>query len=169
MNYDEFKSALNDVFNYFQAKAVEKYVLELWFDQVKHIPNGAPLNAIIADMTNLDTLPRNIPKAMRSGWQTWMNANQDRITRQRQDAKTKCGHCGGFGLIHFAGDDQGSKYQYVCRCPHCRNWEDQVSADLPTYSREFLQQHGYQIIEIPKSRLSLKPDLRVLAGEIGKV
>lgn len=163
MTYDEFKSALNDIFNHFQAKKPDNATLNIWFEQVEKLPAGEPLSFIGDRIRDLDSLPKNIPKAFKAGWNEWLNANQNRIAKQRLDAKTKCGHCGGSGLIHFSGDDHGIKYQHVCRCQQCRNWEDQVSGDLPAYTKEHLQQRGYQVIEAPRSGFTIKTNLKVLA------
>jgi hypothetical protein len=168
MDFDEFKVQLQAIYNHFQAKPFEKYMPAVWFEHVKHIPAGEPLKFIVEQILNLDGMPRNITKAFKSGWQAWMNTNQDRITRQQQNAKTKCDFCSGSGLIHFIGNDHGIKYQYASRCPRCRNWVDQVSAELPEYTKEFLQQRGYQVIEMPTLRMPAKKrDFKVLAVGIG--
>lgn len=146
MDFDEFTSSLKKIFDYFQTRPVVVSIERLWFERVKNIPSGSPLAAIVSEIMDRDSLPRNIPKAYKTAWVTWMNANQTKIAQQRTDAKTKCDCCGGSGLIFSWGVDHGNRYSFVNRCRWCKNWVDQVSADsLPEYSKEQLCQKGFEV------------------------
>lgn len=152
MDFNEFKSQLQVIYNHFQSKPFEKYMPAVWYEHVKHIPAGEPLKFVVGQILNLDGLPKNITKAFKNGWQTWMNANQDRITRQQIESKTKCVECKGSGLLHFFGFIKNIKYSFVCRCSKCKNWIDQVSVELPEYSIEQLTSNGYFMIEKRQGR-----------------
>jgi hypothetical protein len=146
MDYDEFTASLNKIYDYFQGKLPDAKVLRLWFDRVKSIPAGRPLSAIVSEIMDRDSIPKNMPKAFKTAWDTWMTANQDQIARQVQESKVECGYCDGSGFIFSKRLDQGTLYSFVSRCPRCRNWAGSMHESVcPSFTKEQLASNGFTI------------------------
>ena len=144
MDYDEFRSSIDRIYDYFQTKHASPATCKLWSYQVKGIPIGPPLRAIEQEIMDKDSLPRNIPKAYKTAWEAWLNANQDKVARERDAARTACPTCGGSGLIFSYRED--NKYRYVSRCTDCENWSSHISQEAaPRLSIFQLERQGHII------------------------
>ncbi len=145
MEFKTFEAELGSIYAYFQAKMPPQSAMGLWFADVKYIPSGEPLKFITAAIKNMDALPRNIAKAFKSGWDSWVRVNQDKIQYAKNQTKTKCHDCDNIGLIFCR--DKSEKYPYcrVYRCASCRNWAGEVPEDYPAATLAELERRGFEV------------------------
>lgn len=143
MTMFEFQSAVREIYAFFRQKIPNDDTIGLWFAKVKHIPSGRPFEEIVASITNLDNLPKNMANAFSNGWSAWMNANRDSIHQQMEAQKTKCDYCRNTGFLF----SQSGQYTYVSRCPKCRNWIVDVNESLPAYTVEELRGMGFVLMK----------------------
>ena len=149
MNSDVFSAAIGDIYAYFQTKTPAQSTLALWFEDVKHIPSGEPLRFVVGSIKNMETMPRNMAKAFRTGWDSWKRVNQNKIQSIRRLSKTSCDSCDGSGLIFFHAKT-GYPCGQVCRCASCRNWEGEVSEVFPASTVRDLEARGFIVDNRPK-------------------
>ena len=151
MNLTEFGDAIGNIYSYFQVKIPDDGVKSIWFESVKHIQSGPALRQIVKTIQDLDNLPKNMPKAFKAAWQTWLNSNPEQAEKLREKYKSHCDYCGGTGFIYSKKKELEVNYNYISRCPKCKNWALQVSEEsMPAYAKEELWDFGFDLVEGPK-------------------
>ncbi|MBI9113254.1 hypothetical protein [Maridesulfovibrio ferrireducens] len=147
MTDNDFARFWTDIHSTFGIDSGTKIKLAAYnrtFEKVEHVPAEA-LKLIQSRIEDLDTLPRNLSKAILNGWYEWKSRNPDRLrAEQESGAKGGCPNCHD-GYIWAKGIPFGSKLvtpnPYVFRCGHCGGGEGAI----PKATREGLEAAGYII------------------------
>jgi hypothetical protein len=128
-----------------------------WISKVEDIPaESIPyIQKCIED--NFDTLPRNIPRHIRTYFYAWKSLNSSKFIDQ---PTTQCPECGGTGFIHCSrpamimGEQLtatgGRKLmeQTTYRCPKCDNWRKWVHhSAMEAVTRIELESRGYEVLD----------------------
>ncbi len=99
---------------YYERKEPREQALDLWFTEVKHIPDE-PLDWMRTQITNRhEFYPKNLPVVMRELWQQWLEDHPNR--RMHRNGDSNCKDCEGTGIITLYREG----YRYVFRCGKCR-------------------------------------------------
>ncbi len=114
MDKSAFGEFLTSLCHYYERKEPRKETLDLWFQEVKHLPEE-PLDWIREQICQRqEGFPRNLPANMRELWQRWREEHPRK--QARPDTDTNCRDCEGSGLI--TGYRDGNAYAF--RCGRCR-------------------------------------------------
>ena len=94
----------------------------------------------------LDSIPRNIGKAMKLNYQTWLISHSGKLAIFNP---TKCDDCKGHGILWYSKVDTelGYKSQHYCICATCDNWKryfNQIDKEI-VRSRASLLEQGFQL------------------------
>ena len=135
MNYEGFSNLIENMFSLFRQSPPNRVQAEIIYERVRHIPEPAMRDIFRSIEDTCDTVPRNLPKEIKSGWQQWVSSHPDRIARK----ETPCSACGGDGHL-FATKDG---YSWVFRCGHCENWRGQSGDSLPMATTNQIMEAGY--------------------------
>ena len=143
-----FDKAIERLYLYYQLqRQPDGRILDVWFDKVKSIPNEAATwicNYIERTQTSL---PRNIPMAIKEGWDEYLRSNPNKRALNDQ---ASCKDCGGRGLLWYRQADErtGMKYTHVCRCAKCDNWQRHVGqlAVRERRSKDELKDMGVEVV-----------------------
>ena len=148
MDLQQFDAAISNIYGYFNTKMPNPATIKIWFVRCQSVPAGDPLKFAVDSVMNRDTVPRNIAKAIWEGYETWKKMNADRIISEIKGQKGRCDYCRSTGFI-FSNKkkDKGVKYTFVSRCPRCRNWIEDVTADYPCYEKDMLERNCFTIEE----------------------
>ncbi len=145
MDFQQFGSIVNEVYDYFNTKAPSPVTIKLWYVHCQSIPVGEPLRYAAGTITGRDSIPRNFAKALWDGYETWRKMNADRIISDKKMQKGRCDYCGSTGFIFSSKIESGVRYKYVSRCPKCRNWIVDVTADFACFDKEALEKNGFVV------------------------
>lgn len=104
--------------------------LRVWFGAVENIPPESLSWITRQIQEDYDTLPTNVPKAMKHYFSIWLEKHPDKrstIYSTNSTAHQQCPHCFG-GLLEFKKQSRGQMangrryyYRVVARCGHCRS------------------------------------------------
>jgi len=134
MDKNAFGEFLKSLCHYYERREPREQTLDLWFTEVKHIPDE-PLQWMRAQITNRhESYPKNLPVVMREIWQQWLENHPNR--RANRDADSNCTDCEGAGI--FTVYREG--YRYVFRCGKCRHSN---LNGIPVAFVSHLQAQGY--------------------------
>jgi hypothetical protein len=121
---------------YYERRDPREETLDLWFQQVKHIPDE-PVDWMSGQIRSRnDVFPRNLPLVMRELWQQWLEDHPHRRTHRLTEEE--CPDCDGLGLISIFR--QGSRYLF--RCGRCRRSN---LNGVPVAFLADLEAHGYSL------------------------
>ena len=146
MTDNDFAKAWRDIHAVFGLDPSTKAKLAAYnrtFEKVEFVPAEA-LKFIQSRIEDLDNMPRNISKAILSGWYDWKAHNPDRLRAEQETGKKGCVNCHD-GYIWASGIPVGSNLvepsPYVFRCGHCGGGEGSISVA----KREGLEGSGWEI------------------------
>lgn len=154
MFVEDFRQLVTRLNTYYGLeKTVSPSRFDLWFAQVKHIPEAA-MSYIAARITaEKDIMPRNLPKVMLDYYGQW-----GRSSPAAAPARTRCGECGGDGFlwverpavvngVMLTGHDGVIKQQVVFRCGRCDNWQRMCAPDaVQAITREMVHRNGHRVV-----------------------
>lgn len=148
MTNEQFFKFWNDTHAAFGYEGQEKKRLSAFkrtFERVEHVPFEA-LRFVQSRIEDLDSLPRNLGKAILGGWLEWKSRNPDRVVSEQSYGGSKdCLYCCD-GFI-YASRDKVSKvypdaeYPFFFRCAHCGGGVGNFLAK----TRDQLESEGYRI------------------------
>lgn len=119
MNKIEFSSFVETLSTYFGAKAPGMKAVDLWFDMVQNIPAEAlPWieNKICQEQ---DTIPRNLPKAIRELFEAWLQAHPEK--RAFTQENRSCPDCeGGWLALCKPVDGYRLPLSFSAPCGRCK-------------------------------------------------
>ena len=121
---------------YYERRDPREETLDLWFQQVKHIPDEPVAWMSEQIRSRHDLFPRNLPLVMRELWQQWLEDHPHR--RTRGDTETDCPDCDETGMISVYRE--GSRYLFRCRRCKRSNLNGVPAAFLVD-----LEAHGYTL------------------------
>ena len=145
MDQRSFTELVDGIKKYFGMKPVlDNQQMRDWFDECKHIPTEV-IPSIKKHIHDQDSIPRNLPKAIKESWRIWKNENHSRIVSE----KIECAFCGGSGAILTTKHDPelGRDYRYACRCGECENWRNDFGLNVPIYNAGQLMAMGYVLVD----------------------
>ena len=146
MTKQTFQQFVKDLTNYYGLeRIVDGNRFDQWYFRIKDIPEGAMnfINKHIQD--ERDTMPRNLPRAMFSAYQSWRALNSDKMINYE---RTACNECGGRGFLWvWAKTEAGSRYQAVYRCGRCENWRRDVHPEaVPPTTKQQVAAEGLEMV-----------------------
>lgn len=110
-----FDTALEEIWAVFGYAKKNDDMRDVWFERVKHIPDEA-VKFITDKLCDLESLPRNLPRAWQNLWSDWKAANPKRIV---PDAD--CPACGNYAVRWgWARTEAGKWMQFAISCPSCQ-------------------------------------------------
>jgi len=138
-----FHDFVKNLCRYYERKEPREEALDLWFREVKHLPEE-PLDWIRQQICNQqEGFPRNLPVLMRELWQRWREDNPRK--RAHPDMNLNCRDCDGTGLI--TGYREGRAYAF--RCGRCRQ---STLHGIPFAIDLDLLSQGYELTEDRKEK-----------------
>ena len=172
MDRAELVRAIGQAFGYWRMeKLPSEQQINLWHTQLEHIPNGT-LNWILPDLyQEHDSLPRNLPKAIKEAYQKAPVENRKHVV------KVFCDQCKGAGSFRVRYKDAMQQMVWgVAICKACENWrvdfgKNVFDMTLKAYPNE-MQLAGYEVQlygtgqEIEQVS-NYKPNYKRQAGEEG--
>ena len=121
---------------YYERRDPREEALDLWFQQVKHIPDES-VDWISGQIRGRhESYPRNLPLVMRELWQQWLEDHPQR--RSHGNAGADCPDCDETGVISIYR--KGSRYLFRCRRCKRSNLNGVPAAFLVD-----LEAHGYTL------------------------
>ena len=155
MNKIEFSSFVETLTTFFGAKAPGMKAVDLWFDMVQNIPAEALPWIETKICQDQETIPRNLPKAIRELFEAWLQAHPEKRARKES---VDCPDCEG-GWLCLTRPVRGYKVPptFSAPCGRCR----QVRAAQYMTLAEALRQ-GY-------SRVNLHAVTTVRSRNIGEL
>jgi hypothetical protein len=143
MDKNAFGEFLKKLCWYYERREPPDKTLDLWLQEVKHIPEE-PLGWIREQICQrIEIFPRNLPVVMRELWQRWREAHPRKQAHPETDLS--CRECDGTGMI--SGFRQG--YRYSFRCGRCRQ---STLHGIPFATELDLLAQGYTRTEARKER-----------------
>jgi len=117
----EFCDFWDDVHEFFglDSKApAKRRSFDRVFEYVKHVPAEA-LPLITRRLKDLENLPRNMGKAILSGWLDWKSKNPDRLVGEQGGSKG-CPFCEGGNIFVISRKEGCVPRTTFFPCGHCR-------------------------------------------------
>ncbi|PIP07997.1 MAG: hypothetical protein COX51_05410 [Syntrophobacteraceae bacterium CG23_combo_of_CG06-09_8_20_14_all_50_8] len=109
-----FHDFVKELCFYYERKEPREQALDLWFTEVKHIPDE-PLDWMRAQISSRhESYPKNLPVVMRELWQQWLENHPKK--RAHGSTTADCQDCDGAGIITLYREG----YRYVFRCGKCQ-------------------------------------------------
>lgn len=146
MDRTKFEYEIEKLFGYFRLKEPEGYA-SIVYDEIDFIPDAAIGWICRHIRDNYDSMPRNLGKAFKAGWQLYRKSNPQKCARASQ--RTACSECNGKGLIWARKPDDGlgGAYTRVFRCACCLNWRRHLgeAVECRSVTKVQLRQNGYEI------------------------
>lgn len=120
---------------------------ELW-DDVSNIPDEAVADVIFM-IKERDSMPMNLGKAIRDGWQTWKDSHPERLRpNEKADCPDQCS--GGFLRVtgHINGRYSRDWFGFVAYCKRCNlvAWKHEQHAA----TRDELEAKGWIVERRPQ-------------------
>lgn len=148
---DDLKQFLKTTYSYFgyPGKVVDTARFDMWFNEVKHIPDHTLTYIQTCFFTDRDSPPRNFPKYMKDYYRQFLSSNPTRI--DRDSIKSVCSECRSTGFLWFKKHDGNT---YCARCGKCKNWMMEMNPGtdidgIPRLMTIFeIEQQGWDLIEI---------------------
>ncbi|HOD98192.1 MAG TPA: hypothetical protein PLU95_06510 [Syntrophales bacterium] len=135
MDKSAFGEFLTSLCHYYERKEPRKETLNLWFQEVKPLPEE-PLDWIREQICQRqEGFPRNLPVIMRELWQRWREEHPQKQAHPDTDAN--CRDCDGTGLI----TGYRESHAYAFRCGRCRQ---STLHGIPFTTVETLIAQGYE-------------------------
>lgn len=130
------------LYRHFRRNMPPPDTMDLWFDQLGHVPADAGEWIVIRIINQFDRLPENIVKVFKELWQAYQQENPEKIAKKHESF---CRICGGRGLIWITKIEDGYLHNYVCRCGHCQNHERiKIPDNLPRWTVEQIRGRGFE-------------------------
>ena len=142
MNYEGFSDLLENLFSIFRQNPPNRVQAEIIYQRVRHIPEPAMVDIFKYIEDTCDNIPRNLPKAIKAGWNQWMESHPERIERNQRE----CAACGGDG--HLIAYKDG--YSWAFRCGHCDNWQGKTGDAMRLATVNQIMDAGYYFKAPPK-------------------
>jgi hypothetical protein len=121
---------------YYERRDPREEALDLWFQQVKHIPDE-PVDWMSEQIRSRHELyPRNLPLVMREPWHQWLEVHPQ--WRVRGTGGEDCPDCDETGVISIYR--KGSRYLF--RCSRCKRSN---LNGVPAAFLADLEAHGYTL------------------------
>jgi len=156
-----FLDFVTDVFDYFERKRPNDNTMDLWFDEVRNIPDEALEWIKSRIFKENDNKPSNLPATMWALYNAWLQANPDkRAHRESVD----CPDCEG-GWLCLTRPVRGYKVPptFSAPCGRCR----QVRAGkYMTLSEAFAE--GFKRQNLGAHTNAGARNVKTLAAQVGK-
>lgn len=125
MDKHVFRKEILGLYKFFRKPKVslpDEQTIDDWFDFLKKMPNNAFQKAI-GMMKNKDSIPFNVPKAIKDSWAEYAASNPKEIIPDINNYQecSDCNSSGGFYVLLFSRY-QKRMYQYLLPCGSCNNW-----------------------------------------------
>jgi hypothetical protein len=136
MDKNAFGEFLKSLCHYYERREPREQTLDLWFRDVKYLPDE-PLDWMRGHICGQQEIfPRNLPSVMRDLWRQWLENNPRR--QAHTDTEIHCPDCDGSGMVVV----YRQSYRYAFRCGRCRQSRLQ---GIPLASVSDLLTRGYSL------------------------
>jgi hypothetical protein len=142
MKKQDLQNIITNLYNYFgyEKKPDDKRV-GLMIQQLENIP-GEAAAYIYTGLIMLDSVPRNLPKAIKTIYSQWRTDNPSKTILKTDH----CDDCKGVGYLIFTKIIHGLHYDFMCRCGECENWKGRIGENTCLiYTKEHLINAGYKV------------------------
>lgn len=118
MTQIQFRSFVFDVADYYERKRPQDSTLDLWFDEVRNIPEECLEWVKVKIFKENDNKPSNLPGTMWALYNAWLQANpHKRAFTEEKD----CPDCeGGWLVLHKWLDQYGRNIEHSAACGRCK-------------------------------------------------
>jgi hypothetical protein len=161
MVQSKFVEFVTDVFDYFERKRPNDNTMDLWFDEVRNIPDE-PLEWIKGKIfKENDNKPSNLPATMWALYNAWLQANpHKRAFTEEKD----CPDCeGGWLVLEKDQDPYRTPISATAPCGRCRQLR------MPKYLRlEDAMLAGFRRKNLTTEYAVRRRPVRELAASIGR-
>jgi len=165
MEFEYLKALATSIYGYFNRKYPSDVQLELWNDELGHIPEETR-KYIFNEIIKHDTIPQNVPKVIKSIYQQWRKDNPSKVAFKYED----CEYCNMSGGLVF----QIKGYDFMCRCGHCQNWRGSYGENMAAmYTVLQIEATGGLVVKTPYDsafgglkKRDIKPPLKNLTKSI---
>ena len=172
MKIDTFNDAMLNLHDYYGMKEPSKRKRNIVFERVKFIPEESVEWIISKIEDEMDSLPRNIGKAMKLNYQAWLITHKNKIQVLQP---TKCDECKGYGLLWYSAfnEEMGLRYNHLAVCAKCDNWRkhgtERESLGYSTTKEELLSR-GFQLEGPTKDRptADIRKPVKEMVANVGK-
>lgn len=117
-NQQRSRSAILRLCGHFNRR-VPDHTVDYWCNKIDHIPMEALAFACQQIEDEHDSMPMNLPKAIKKYWMLWQNMHPEKMAR----TVTPCEACESSGVLFYSQEHDGTEYLWATRCAHCRNWQ----------------------------------------------
>ena len=126
----EAEKAIIDIYSYFRFQTIpSESQFDQWYEKIKFIP-GEAVDWIVVKITDMDSLPRNLPKTIVALWYAYRKEHPEKIA----NVNTECDECNSTGFIHYVRlskmYDLPMKIHGTALCPKCENYRKTVGQHL---------------------------------------
>ena len=114
----QFVSFVQDLFDYYERKRPNDNTMDLWFDEVKNIPDECLPWIKQKIFKENENKPSNLPATMWALYNAWLQANPDkRAYREEKD----CPDCeGGWLVLQKKIDGYKQPISHSAACGRCK-------------------------------------------------
>jgi hypothetical protein len=157
ITFSEFGEMVFDFYDYMgRDKMPTSDRVSKWFHEIKKISSADIRDSFKRMRENLDSLPHNLPKAIKTAVFEISRSKETKIAKFG-DFGT-CDYCNGSGAFKARVCDQfGCWYEPIYFCGHCDNWK------VWTNNKEFQR---YKVPELEAMNIRFKPYNMALLNRI---
>ena len=135
MDKTSLSTTLMKLYDYFRyVKRPTEQQVDIWHGKIEFIPVVA-LDWIFDELTEADSLPRNLPKTFIKMWYLYRKAHPEKYATEFE----YCEECFGHGIHMFekleSFYDPPAWVSYVARCSRCNNWKQPFGSLADTGGR----------------------------------
>ena len=124
MKLTTFLNIVNDFFDYMgRDKTPTKSRIASWYEKIKNYSEDEIINAFIFMQDNLDSLPHNLPKAIKNS--IFINSREKpKNNNLKFGSYGKCDGCNGAGAFKLRiYEKDGCWYEPIQYCASCDNYK----------------------------------------------
>ena len=170
MQIETLSSMVAEVYVFFRFKEMpDARVIKKWHEKVEFIPDIAS-EFISRNLTDLDSVPRNLPKAIIRLWYEYQKQPGHGVS-----VHEACEDCNGRGFISYRKwePEYGYKAQYTARCGSCNNRYFGSSVKISKLTAAQILNRGWDLLKndspiITQSSSRTQREIDKQVGKVGK-
>ena len=156
----QFVKFVQDLFDYYERKRPNDNTMDLWFDEVKNIPEECLPWIQSKIFKENETKPSNLPATMWALYNAWLQANPH---KRAFTEEKNCPDCeGGWLVLHRFVDMYGREVSHSAACGRCKQIPNAYYLTLEEAERK-----GYKRTDLRASPWDGK-SVKQMADAIGK-
>ena len=142
-SFIDFQPLVYDFFEYMgRDKKPSNDRMSLWYSKVKNFEHKDIIEAFDTMKESIDSLPNNIPKAIKTAVFQNSRSKPDEKNEFKQHRFGKCDDCGGTGIFKFRIKIDKIMYEPVQFCSRCDNYKQWTNSPGERVSKYELDKIG---------------------------